>query len=263
VVDLDRPTIREQQMGNYSITADITAMIREIEPENITVSVGGEIGEIGDKNTTVEEFTVFMDNYRSELRKRGDNLKGISKISIQTGTTHGGVPLPDGSIAKAKIDFDTLERISKVARSEYGLSGAVQHGASTLPGEAFGRFPETKTSEIHLATGFQNIIYDSSHFPAELRDRIYAFINTDLKGEKKEKDTEEQFIYKSRKKGFGRFKKDMWDLPPNVLKSIGAELEEQLSFLFNKLNLSGTADIVDGLVVSADVPLEVPLSLIK
>jgi len=55
----------------------------------------------------------------------------------------------------------------------------------------------------------------------------------------------------------------MWDLPPNVLKSIGAELEEQLSFLFNKLNLSGTADIVDGLVVSADVPLEVPLSLIK
>ncbi len=263
VVDLDRPTVQEQQEGNYSITADMTAMIREIEPEGVTVSVGGEIGEIGDKNTTVEEFNVFMDNYLRDLRKKGGNLKGISKISIQTGTTHGGVPLPDGSIAKVKIDFDTLERISDVARTGYGLSGAVQHGASTLPNEAFDKFPKTRTSEIHLATGFQNIIYDSKNFPTDLQDRIYAYINTELQSEKKEGDTEEQFIYKARKKGFGRFKKDMWDFSPNILKSIGAELEDQFSFLFDKLNLSGTKDIVDRFVKPVDVPLEVPLSLRK
>jgi len=261
VVNLDRPTIREQQEGNYSITADMTAMIREIEPEGVTVSVGGEIGEIGNKNTTVEEFTVFMDNYLKELCGKGEGLKGISKISIQTGTTHGGVPLPDGTIAKVKIDFDTLERISQVARSEYGLSGAVQHGASTLPNEAFDKFPETGTSEIHLATGFQNIIYDSTHFPAVLRDRIYAFINTELRNEKKEKDTEEQFIYKTRKKGFGRFKKDMWDLPQDILDAIGAELEGQFSFLFNRLNLSGTRDTTDGLVKLIDIPMDLPSSL--
>ncbi|TFG92325.1 MAG: aldolase, partial [Syntrophobacterales bacterium] len=57
VVDLSRPTIREQQEGNFSITADMTAMIRQIEPEGVTVSIGGEIGEIGNKNTTVDEFT--------------------------------------------------------------------------------------------------------------------------------------------------------------------------------------------------------------
>ena len=261
VVDLDMPTIREQQEANYSITADMTAMIREIEPEGVTVSVGGEIGEIGDKNTTVEEFNVFMDNYLRELRKRGGDLKGISKISIQTGTTHGGVPLPDGSIAKVKIDFDTLEKISKVARTEYGLSGAVQHGASTLPDEAFDKFPKTRTSEIHLATGFQNIIYDSKNFPADLQGRIYAYINTELQSEKKEDDTEEQFLYRARKKGFGHFKKDMWDLSPNILKSIGAELEDQFSFLFDKLNLFGTKDIVDRFVRPVDVPMEIPLSL--
>ena len=263
VVDLDRPTVQKQQEGNYSITANMTAMIREIEPEGVTVSVGGEIGEIGDKNTTVEEFNVFMDNYLRDLRKKGDNLKGISKISIQTGTTHGGVPLPDGSIAKVKIDFDTLEKISDVARTGYGLSGAVQHGASTLPNEAFDKFPETRTSEIHLATGFQNIIYDSKNFPTDLQDRIYAYINTELQSEKKEGDTEEQFIYKARKKGFGRFKKDMWDFSPNILKSIGAELEDQFLFLFDKLNLSGTKDIVDRFVKPVDVPLDVPLSLRK
>ncbi len=261
IVDLSRPTIKQQQEGNYSITADVTAMIRELEPESVTVSIGGEIGEIGDKNTTVEEFTVFMDSYLEALRKKGKDLKGISKISIQTGTTHGGVPLPDGSIAEVKLDFGTLEKISRVAKSAYGLSGAVQHGASTLPDEAFHRFPETGTAEIHLATGFQNIIYDSGHFPAELRDRIYAYINTDLKGEKKEKDSREQFIYKTRKKALGPFKKDMWGLPPAILEAIGAELEAKFAFLFGKLNLHGTRDTVNKWVKPVDIPPDIPPSL--
>lgn len=261
VVDLSRPTIREQQEGNYSITAEITAMIRGIEPAGVTVSIGGEIGEIGDKNTTVEEFTAFMDGYLEKLREKGKELKGISKISIQTGTTHGGVPLPDGSIAEAKIDFSALEEISRVAKARYGLSGAVQHGASTLPDEAFDRFPKTETSEIHLATGFQNIIYDSRHFPADLKDRIYGYITTDLQGEKKEKDSHEQFIYKTRKKGFGRFKKDMWNLPSGILEALGAELEDKFSFLFDKLNLSNTRDRMDRFVKLVDAPLEFPDSL--
>jgi len=261
IADLSKTTIREQQEGNYSVTADITAMIRQTEPAGVTVSIGGEIGEIGDKNTTVEEFTVFMDSYLTGLREKGEGLKGISKISIQTGTTHGGVPLPDGSIAEAKIDFDTLEEISRVAKARYGLSGAVQHGASTLPDEAFDRFPKTETSEIHLATGFQNIIYDSSHFPADLKDRIYGYISTDLKGEQKESDTDEQFIYKTRKKGFGRFKEDMWNLPPDILEAIGAELEGKLSFLFDRLNLSNTRDSMDRFVKPVDVPLKIPRPL--
>ncbi len=263
VVDLGKPSIKEQQKDNYSITADITAMIRQVEPEGVTVSVGGEIGEIGDKNTTVEEFTIFMDNYLKKLREYSQTLKGISKISIQTGTTHGGVPLPDGSIAQVKIDFETLKQISHVAKSAYGLSGAVQHGASTLPDEAFDKFPETGTSEIHLATGFQNMIYDSDNFPVDLRNRIYSYIKTELGSEKKETDTEEQFIYKTRKKGFGIFKKDMWNLPSEALKSIGEELEAQFSFLFGKLNLTGTKDIVDNIVKPLEVIHEVPLSLKK
>ena len=97
----------------------------------------------------------------------------------------------------------------------------------------------------------------------DLRSRIYEYINTELQGEKKEADTEEQFIYKARKKGFGRFKKAMWDLSPDILKAIGEELEAQFSFLFDKLNLSGTKDVVDRFVKPVDVPLEVPVSLRK
>jgi fructose/tagatose bisphosphate aldolase len=263
VVDLSKPTIKEQQEGNYTITADLTAIIRQIEPEGMTISVGGEIGEVGTKNTTVEEFEVFMEGYREELKKKGKDIKGISKISIQTGTSHGGVPLPNGSIAKVKIDFDTLERISEKAKSGFGLSGAVQHGASTLPDEAFDKFPKTGTSEIHLATGFQNIIYDSENFPNEVRDKIYDYINSELRGEKKEADTEEQFVYKTRKKGFGPFKEDLWSLSPDILAAIGGELERQFSFLFDKLNVRDTKKVVDKYVKPVDVPRTVPGILSK
>ncbi len=225
------------------------------------MSVGGEIGEVGGKNSTVDELQIFMEGYLEELKKRGEVFKGISKISVQTGTTHGGVPLADGTVAKVKIDFDVLQRLSENSRAQYGLSGAVQHGASTLPNEAFDRFPATGTAEIHLATGFQNMIYDSKGFPAELRAKIYDHLKADLKDEWKEKDTEEQFIYKTRKKGFGPFKLELWHLPADVRDKICAELERQFAFLFDKLNVNGTRPVLDQFIKPVDVPLKMPMAL--
>jgi fructose/tagatose bisphosphate aldolase len=261
LVDLTKATVKEQQKINYSLAAELTTMIRDLEPEGITVSVGGEIGEVGGKNSTVEEFQAFMEGYLEELKKGGESLKGISKISVQTGTTHGGVPLADGSVAKVKIDFAVLEKLSELARSQYGLSGAVQHGASTLPDEAFDRFPAMGTAEIHLATGFQNIIYDSSNFPKKLREKIYEYFKKEMKDEWKEKDTEEQFIYKTRKKGFGPFKLEMWHLPAQTRNKLGAELEKQFTFLFDKLKVTSTQKIVEKYVQPIDVPLELPAAL--
>jgi hypothetical protein len=202
-----------------------------------------------------------MDGYLEELKKRGEVFQGISKISVQTGTTHGGVPLADGTVAKVKIDFDVLQKLSETARTQYGLSGAVQHGASTLPDEAFNRFPATGTAEIHLATGFQNIIYDSIAFPAELRAKIYDHLKADMSGEWKEKDTVEQFIYKTRKKGFGPFKQELWHLPNDVRDEICAELERQFAFLFDKLKVKGTRSILDQFIKPVDVPLKMPTAL--
>jgi len=185
-------------------------------------------------------------------------MKGISKISVQTGTSHGGIPMPDGTVAQVKLDFETLEILSREARSRYGLSGAVQHGASTLPDEAFDRFPAVGTAEVHLATGFQNMIYDSPHFPLALRDRIYNHLRAACAGEKKENDTEEQFLYKTRKKGFGPFKYELWHLPEENRRALGRELEIQFAFLFEKLNVAGTQDILRRYVRPVDVPLNVP-----
>jgi len=244
LVDLSHPTIREQQTLNYELAADLTAFVRHLEPKGVTVSVGGEIGEVGKKNSTVEEMEAYMDGYLEELGRRGEALKGISKISVQTGTSHGGVPLADGSIAEVKVDFDVLQQLSKVAREKYGLSGAVQHGASTLPEEAFDRFPQVETAEIHLATGFQNQIYDHPAFPADLRQAVRDHCFEAHGDERGEGQTDEQFLYKTRKKAFGPFKRQMWDLPASVRESIGGALEERFGFLYQKLGVVGSQEII-------------------
>jgi hypothetical protein len=90
---------------------------------------------------------------------------------------------------------------------------------------------------------------------------MYEYMKTEFKSEWKEKDTEEQFIYKTRKKGFGPFKQDMWNLPSDVRDKIGIELEKQFSFLFDKLKMTGTLAIVEKYIKPVDVQLELPAVL--
>ena len=240
IVDLEKETLKEQQRPNFEMTAELAAYIREIQPAGIDISIGGEIGEIGKKNSTPDELRAYLDGFK-ETFKTG---KGISKLSVQTGTSHGGVVLPDGTLAKVKIDFDTLKTLSDLARKEYGLSGCVQHGASTLPEDAFHMFPETGTSEVHLATGFQNIMYDNKALPSEFREEVYGFIKQEYAKEWKEGQTEEQFMYSTRKKGFGPLKKKWWNLPSSVKEPIMKELADKFALLFTKLKVGNTTEIV-------------------
>src|SRR5438067_3339191 len=92
LVDLSFPTREEQQRANYEGTAHLTKTIRARQPKGITVSVGGEIGEVGKYNTQPDEVRAYMDGLDRHL----DGATGISTISVQTGTSHGGVPMADG-----------------------------------------------------------------------------------------------------------------------------------------------------------------------
>lgn len=255
LVDLTKETIYEQQRPNFENTAHLAEHVRSLEPEGVNISIGGEIGEIGGKNSTPDEARAYLDGFKDVYKGK----VGLSKLSVQTGTKHGGVVLPDGSIAQVKIDFDTLRILSDIVRKEYGLSGCVQHGASTLPEEAFDKFPETGTSEIHLATGFQNIIYDSKALPDDFRKMIYEFIKKQFASEWKEGQTEEQFIYSTRKKGFGPFKKEWWSLPKEVKEPIMAELEGKFELLFNKLKVFNTTEIVNKTVIPVKVPVKIEI----
>ncbi len=249
LVDLSKPTLTEQQAANALYSARLTEYIRSHEPKEMPISIGGEIGEVGKENSTPEEFRAYMNGYRNRI---GD-LKGLSKVSVQTGSSHGGVVGPDGTVQRVAIDFSALERISKVAREEYGMAGAVQHGASTLPPELFGKFPDHDCAEIHLATEFQNMVYDHPALPRPLRLAVERWVFENMADQKKPGETPSQFLYKNRKQAIGHFKEHFWNLPQGTRDSIAAALEKKFLFLFETLRIAGTRAIVDRWVKPVDV----------
>jgi len=68
-------------------------------------------------------------------------------------------------------------------------------------------------------------------------------------------------LYKTRKKGFGPFKQQLWDLPAEMRATIGLELEKKFDFLFRKLNVINTQDLVRRYVKPVEVYPEVPTAL--
>jgi len=249
LVDYSQKDIYQQQKNNFTIAAQLTEYIRQHQPSGITVSLGGEIGHIGGKNSTEEELEAYMKGYNQALKP---GLTGLVKMAIQTGTHHGGVPLPDGSLADVDIDFDTLKRLSQAAR-KYGMAGAVQHGASTLPDKYFSQFPQCQACEVHLATGFQNIIMDHKEFPQSLRRKMYHWLDKQLVKERKPKWTDEQFYYKLRKKAWGQFKKECWSLPSSAKTAIMSDLAQRFAFMFKELRVEKTRKMVNQWVKPAAV----------
>jgi len=243
LVDLSHATVDEQQRTNYAITAELAALIRSLEADAVSISVGGEIGEVGKENSNDGELRAFLDGFRRELDARSPGALGVSKVSVQTGTSHGGVVLPDGSVAAVAVDFDVHARLGEVGRREYGIAGTVQHGASTLPDAMFHRFREVETAEIHLATGFQNTLYEHPAFPRELHAEIEGWCFDNAADERKGDQTDAQFVYTSRKKALGPFKRRLWEL-----ESRDAILETQrdkIVFLYEQLGVVGSRAMVD------------------
>ena len=118
LVDLSKPTLAEQQAVNSSLTARFTKFIRAREPKGVTVSVGGEIGEVGKANSTPEELRAYMDGFLREL----GGVPGIAKVSVQTGSSHGGVVGPDGSVAAGP------DRLRDTPTDLEGRAGGVRDG---------------------------------------------------------------------------------------------------------------------------------------
>jgi fructose/tagatose bisphosphate aldolase len=252
LVDLSFKTRDEQQRTNYEMTAHLTKYIRKRQPKGIEISVGGEIGEVGKYNTQPDEVRAYLDG----LKRLLGSETGIAKISVQTGTSHGGVPMADGTIAEAKIDFDVLREVTKICRGEYKIAGSVQHGASTLPEAVFNKFPESKAVEIHLATGFQNMVLDAPSLPKEMKEQIRQFCFENCADERKSGETDEQFVYKTRKKAIGPFKHRMWELPEQSKGPIVESLEKKFEFLMEKLGVFGSRAVVEKYIKAgtADLP---------
>jgi fructose/tagatose bisphosphate aldolase len=243
LVDLGLEGEAEQQRANYERTAELVALIRSLEPDGVTISIGGEIGEVGKDNSTEAELRAYLDGLNAALASAAPGVAGISKVSVQTGTSHGGVVMPDGTVGTVAVDFDVHRRLGEVCRAEYGIAGTVQHGASTLPDELFHKFREVETIEIHLATGFQNALYEHPAFPREIHEQIEAWCFANALDERKSDQTDQQFVYTTRKKALGPFKRQLWDLETKD-EILGAQARK-IAFLFHELGVESSRAMVD------------------
>ena len=183
-----------------------------------------------------------MDGFNDTLRAQAGGMAGLSKISVQSGTSHGGVVLADGSIADVKLDLDTLERLSEVAREKYGLAGAVQHGASTLPDDVVQQLPADRDGGDPPRDELPE--HAVRRMPADLRDEIYGWLGENAKDERKASDSDEQFFYKTRKKALGPFKRAAVGAGRNTRERLAKAYDEKFTFLFTQLGVGGTKEAV-------------------
>src|SRR5688500_11762376 len=81
LVDLSRTTVAEQQDVNAENSAELTRLVRDLQPDGVTISVGGEIGEGGKSNSNEEELRAYLDGYLATL---GEGIAAISRVGGAT-----------------------------------------------------------------------------------------------------------------------------------------------------------------------------------
>jgi fructose/tagatose bisphosphate aldolase len=241
-------SFEEQQAENARLTAEKIADVRAMERKlgiPWTVLLGGETGEVGKMNTRREDLEAYAEGIIANMKRLGvDPALGIRKIAVNDGTSHGGTPLPDGSVADVAIAFDILKMATEFGK-KYGWAGSVQHGASTLPNNAFSLFPQNKAVEVHLATGFQNITFDSGLYKVKgVQSDIEQFLADKFRGEWKAGKTFAQFAYSTRKQAVGPFKWITWTMPEDIRAKVSENLYDQFAFLFEQLGVTNTKDLI-------------------
>jgi hypothetical protein len=77
-----------------------------------------------------------------------------------------------------------------------------------------------------------------------MKDEIRAFCFDHCTDERKDGESDEQFVYKTRKKALGPFKQRLWDLPAEAKQPILEAIEEKFEFLMEKLAVYNTRDLL-------------------
>ncbi|MFH1286342.1 MAG: class II fructose-bisphosphate aldolase [Candidatus Magasanikbacteria bacterium] len=235
-------TDRENQAENARLTATLLHFIRNYESEHelpCTVSVGGEVGEVGGENTRYPQVNAYLELIKEEMERLGsDQFVGLDKVSINVGSAHGGVLGPDGQpLDSIPLDFTAhhdLYMMAKDPMSEREHVISVQHGASTLPKHYFPLFPAMHVAEIHLATGFQNVVWET----LEKKDtQLFETMKSEVMNRCGEKvaahETEAIGFMKERKRVTEFFKRDL--LLSNSIEAIEQALENEFAEIFHSL----------------------------
>jgi fructose/tagatose bisphosphate aldolase len=235
-------TDKENQAENAKLTAELFHFIRTYEKEHklpVVVSIGGEVGEVGGENTKYPQVNAYLALLHDHATELGTgNEKALSKVSINVGSAHGGVLGADGKpLEVVPIDFTAhhdLYMLGKDPMAEGKHVLAVQHGASTLPKKYFPLFPAMHVAEIHLATGFQNVIWEVlEKHDAELFGKMKTMVHEKFGEKIAAHKTEAIGFMKERKRVTEFVKEDL--LLSSATLEIEKELEKEFTTIFHSL----------------------------
>ena len=215
LVDLSRPTLLEQQRLNFEHAAEITAL-------HPGARAGGDLG-LGRRRDRrggpQEQHGGGAPRVHGGLHRRAASgtadLEGISKISVQTGTSHGGVVLPDGSIAQGQARprraGGALQGGARGVRDVRGGAARRQHAAAGCVRHISPGWRRRRSTWRPTSRAWSSTIRRCRPSSAQ---RMYDWLDGNAQSERKDGDTPEQFYYKARKKAIGPFKREVWSLPP-------------------------------------------------
>jgi hypothetical protein len=258
-IDLDAGSLTgpddgpEGQATSARTSAVATGLVRALATADLDLVIGAEVGEIGGRNTTPRQLQSFMEGYLAAL---APGTRGMDKISVQTGTAHGGIVSASGSLERMPLDLELVARLSTLARASYGLPGLVQHGASTLAVEQLGALPGAGVCEVHLATQIQNLVFDHPAFPAALRaqmiERVPLMVAEAEHGPGagsaagSEQSSPAQRFYQGRWLCWGAFKADLWGLPEATRSAFREALADWAREIMQALQIAGRRALLDG-----------------
>lgn len=253
LVHPDQPTEYDQQRPNFAFTAEMIHLIHDLYDQNFAnlkfrlkpehqINVGCEISEVGTHLSKSSQLSAFMTGLRDEGFIHEEHYP--TKVAIETGTAHGGKVNRDGSAAPMKVDFERLKTISIIARHKYGMAGAVQHGASTLDKDIMQKFPEYEAAEIHLSTGFQNTILGHTAFPQSVLEAMYTWCDVNCREEKNPEWSQAQFYVKTRKKAWGPFKKQTWEIHESNQLKIKEALKQECAEYYQSFGVTNSFSVL-------------------
>ncbi len=246
LISLDQSSLEAIHLPNAEVTSRMISALRAAQPAGVQLVLGGEVGEIGGENTSLEDLKTFQELLQMRLDPA---VRGLDKISAQTGTTHSGIVLKDGSLGRMNVDFDLISQLSRTARQN-GSYGLVQHGASTLTMLDLAQLPGAGVIEVHLATQIQNIVFDHPSFPSQLRRSMQErLVLTDKSAEGDRFQGEEnlslaQQFYKARWAAWGIFKMELWAISPTVMAPIEASFGKWVEQVFTALNITQKSSLI-------------------
>ncbi|MDO8747534.1 MAG: triose-phosphate isomerase [Candidatus Omnitrophota bacterium] len=274
---LAREIVRDQII-NAQETAMDTLQVRALEPKGITVTVGGEIGEVGKKNSEPGEFVAFIELYNAMLGfmkmkiaqgkeseilqivgaskeiwskevldalktkyNQYQNVEGLRKIAIQTGTAHG---------VGGQIDFATIKALAEIGK-EYGVV-VVQHGASTLPESEFSKIMENGAGEVHLATDYMTVVLRD--LKANHQDVYQAILKDSMSKTGKSEDALWEKAAEFRN-SLTLIKESVYNLPKESQERIGDQLAIKFSHTMRSLAVENTGELVKEIIPLLVAPL--------